>query len=74
MRQDYVAHCVSTVLEFGQIIKAAVEREGMLGWQFNAVGVSDAITMGAEGMYIAIRLLSAPDSHYHHHHHHHHNN
>jgi dihydroxyacid dehydratase/phosphogluconate dehydratase len=38
------------VLEFGQIVKGAVEREGMLGWQYNTVGVSDAITMGGEGI------------------------
>jgi dihydroxy-acid dehydratase len=36
-------------MEFGQIVKAAVEKQGMLGWQFNTVGVSDAITMGGEG-------------------------
>ncbi|KAF5130383.1 putative dihydroxy-acid dehydratase, mitochondrial [Metarhizium anisopliae] len=36
------------VLEFGKIVKNAVEREGMLGWQFNTVGVSDAITMGGD--------------------------
>lgn len=37
------------MLEFGKIVKNAVEREGMLGWQFNTVGVSDAITMGGDG-------------------------
>lgn len=37
------------VLDLGQIVKTAVEREGMLGWQFNTIGVSDAITMGGEG-------------------------
>ena len=37
------------VLEFGKIIKGAVEKQGMLGWQFNTVGVSDAITMGGDG-------------------------
>ena len=43
---------MNTVLEFGQIIKGSVEREGMLGWQYNTVGVSDAITMGGEGLFI----------------------
>ncbi|KAF6801213.1 dihydroxy-acid dehydratase [Colletotrichum sojae] len=33
-----------------KIVKKAVEKQGMLGWQFNTVGVSDAITMGGEGM------------------------
>lgn len=37
------------VLDFGQIVKRAVEKEGMLGWQFNTIGVSDAITMGGDG-------------------------
>jgi dihydroxyacid dehydratase/phosphogluconate dehydratase len=36
-------------MDLGQVVKAAVEKEGMLGWQFNTVGVSDAITMGGEG-------------------------
>lgn len=37
------------MLDFGKIVKKAVEKQGMLGWQFNTVGVSDAITMGGEG-------------------------
>lgn len=37
------------VLEFGKIVKKAVENQKMLAWQYNAVGVSDAITMGGEG-------------------------
>lgn len=36
-------------MDFGKIVKRAVEKQGMLGWQFNTVGVSDAITMGGEG-------------------------
>ncbi|RDA88186.1 hypothetical protein CP532_6816 [Ophiocordyceps camponoti-leonardi (nom. inval.)] len=40
----------SLVLDLGNIVKAAVEKNGMLGWQFNTVGVSDAITMGGDGM------------------------
>lgn len=39
------------VLDFGQIVKRAVEKEGMLGWQFNTIGVSDAITMGGDGTF-----------------------
>ncbi|EQB58566.1 dihydroxy-acid dehydratase [Colletotrichum gloeosporioides Cg-14] len=42
--------CNTHLLEFGRIVKKAVEKQGMLGWQFNTVGVSDAITMGGEGM------------------------
>ncbi|KAJ0360656.1 hypothetical protein COL154_007405 [Colletotrichum chrysophilum] len=40
--------CNTHLLEFGRIVKKAVEKQGMLGWQFNTVGVSDAITMGGE--------------------------
>ncbi|KAI1326672.1 dihydroxy-acid dehydratase [Xylariaceae sp. FL0255] len=38
------------LLEFGEIVKRGVEKQNMLAWQYNAVGVSDAITMGGEGM------------------------
>lgn len=38
-----------TVLDLGQIVKNSIEKEGMIGWQFNTIGVSDAITMGGEG-------------------------
>lgn len=37
------------VLDLGQVVKGALEREGMIGWQYNTVGVSDAIGMGHEG-------------------------
>ncbi|KAI0554302.1 dihydroxy-acid dehydratase [Xylaria curta] len=38
------------MLEFGKIVKRGIEKQKMLAWQYNAVGVSDAITMGGEGM------------------------
>ncbi|KAI0417066.1 dihydroxy-acid dehydratase [Xylaria grammica] len=38
------------MLEFGKIVKRGLEKQKMLAWQYNAVGVSDAITMGGEGM------------------------
>jgi len=38
------------LLGLGQHVKAAVEKSGMIGWQYNTIGVSDAITMGGEGM------------------------
>jgi dihydroxy-acid dehydratase len=47
----------SAVLEFGQIIKKSVEKEGMLGWQYSPIGVSDAITMGSEGWFLIFSLL-----------------
>jgi dihydroxy-acid dehydratase len=37
------------VLDLAKTVKDAVQKQGMLGWQFNTVGVSDAITMGGEG-------------------------
>jgi dihydroxy-acid dehydratase len=37
------------VYGLGRIVKAALQQQGMLAWQFNTVGVSDAITMGGEG-------------------------
>ncbi|CAK7234663.1 hypothetical protein SBRCBS47491_009024 [Sporothrix bragantina] len=42
--------CNTHLLELGQIVKRGVERQGMLAWQYNTVGVSDGITMGGEGM------------------------
>ncbi|KAI0435536.1 dihydroxy-acid dehydratase [Xylaria telfairii] len=36
--------CTLSVLEFGKIVKRGVEKQKMLPWQYNAVGVSDAIT------------------------------
>jgi dihydroxyacid dehydratase/phosphogluconate dehydratase len=37
------------VLNLAKITKDAVEKNGMLGWQYNTIGVSDALTMGGEG-------------------------
>ncbi|OAQ78953.1 dihydroxy-acid dehydratase [Purpureocillium lilacinum] len=47
--------CNTHLLDFGKIIKGAVEKQGMLGWQFNTVGVSDAITMGGDGMRFSLQ-------------------
>lgn len=52
----------AVVLEFGKIIKGAVEKQGMLGWQFNTVGVSDAITMGGDGQLPPPRIPISPSS------------
>ena len=38
------------MLDLGKTVKEAVQKEGMLAWQYNTIGVSDAITMGGEGM------------------------
>ncbi|KAK2810860.1 hypothetical protein FQN50_002683 [Emmonsiellopsis sp. PD_5] len=42
--------CNTHLLDLGKTVKQAVVDRGMLGWQFNTIGVSDGITMGSEGM------------------------
>lgn len=37
------------LLDLGKTIKAALEKDGVLAWQYNTIGVSDAITMGSDG-------------------------
>ena len=37
------------VLDLGRTTKDAIQKKGMLAWQYNTIGVSDAITMGGEG-------------------------
>lgn len=43
------------MLDLGKAIKDAVQKQGMLGWQYNTIGVSDAITMGGEGMRFSLQ-------------------
>jgi dihydroxy-acid dehydratase len=45
------------VLNLGKLVKEAVEKQGMLGWQYNTVGVSDGITMGGEGLYSLLIII-----------------
>jgi dihydroxy-acid dehydratase len=40
-----------SVLDLGRTAKDAVQKQGMLAWQYNTIGVSDAITMGGEGLF-----------------------
>ncbi|KKA30285.1 hypothetical protein TD95_003881 [Thielaviopsis punctulata] len=47
--------CNTHLLEMGTMVKKAVEREAMIGWQFNTVGVSDGITMGGQGMRFSLQ-------------------
>ncbi|CZR55905.1 probable dihydroxy-acid dehydratase [Phialocephala subalpina] len=42
--------CNMHLLELGKIVKDSVLKQGFLAWQFNTIGVSDAITMGHDGM------------------------
>ena len=37
------------VLDLGKTVKESLQKQGMLAWQYNTIGVSDAITMGGEG-------------------------
>jgi dihydroxy-acid dehydratase len=41
--------CNMHLLDLGKEVKKAVVNQGLLGWQYNTIGVSDAITMGGEG-------------------------
>ncbi|KAG7006972.1 hypothetical protein G7Y79_00012g033080 [Physcia stellaris] len=47
--------CNMHLLDLGNAVKAAVEKQGMLAWQYNTIGVSDAITMGGEGMRFSLQ-------------------
>ncbi|RAL63563.1 hypothetical protein DID88_003607 [Monilinia fructigena] len=47
--------CNMHLHDLGKLVKESVQKQGMLGWQFNTVGVSDAITMGGEGMRFSLQ-------------------
>ncbi|KAF2841058.1 dihydroxy-acid dehydratase-like protein [Patellaria atrata CBS 101060] len=47
--------CNMHLLDLGKIVKDAVKKQGMLAWQYNTIGVSDAITMGGEGMRFSLQ-------------------
>lgn len=42
--------CNMHLLDLSHKVKEGVERAGLIGYQFNTVGVSDAISMGTKGM------------------------
>jgi dihydroxy-acid dehydratase len=42
--------CNMHLLDLSNQVKEGVERAGLIGYQFNTVGVSDAISMGTKGM------------------------
>ena len=42
--------CNMHLLDLNNRVKEGVERAGLIGYQFNTVGVSDAISMGTKGM------------------------
>ena len=47
--------CNMHLLDLGKEVKKAVTALGMLAWQYNTVGVSDAITMGNQGMRFSLQ-------------------
>ncbi|KAK3296472.1 dihydroxy-acid/6-phosphogluconate dehydratase [Chaetomium fimeti] len=47
--------CNTHLLELGNIVKKSVEKEKMLAWQYNTIGVSDGITMGGDGMKFSLQ-------------------
>jgi dihydroxy-acid dehydratase len=47
--------CNMHLMDLGKEVKKAVVNNGMLGWQYNTVGVSDAITMGNQGMRFSLQ-------------------
>ncbi|KAL8774226.1 MAG: hypothetical protein Q9209_000977 [Squamulea sp. 1 TL-2023] len=42
--------CNMHLLDLNHKVKEGVERQGLIGYQFNTIGVSDAISMGTKGM------------------------
>ncbi|KAF2247515.1 dihydroxy-acid dehydratase-like protein [Trematosphaeria pertusa] len=47
--------CNMHLLDLGKEIKASCQKDGMLAWQYNTIGVSDGITMGGEGMRFSLQ-------------------
>ena len=47
--------CNMHLMDLGKEVKKAVTARGMLAWQYNTVGVSDAITMGNQGMRFSLQ-------------------
>lgn len=43
--------CNMHLMDLGKTVKKSVSEKGMIGWQYNTIGVSDAITMGSDGMF-----------------------
>jgi len=50
MEDRCLTEVADIVLDLGKTVKEAVIKQGMLAWQYNTIGVSDAITMGNEGI------------------------
>jgi dihydroxy-acid dehydratase len=42
--------CNMHLLDFGKLVKQSCQAAGLIGLQFNTVGISDGIAMGTQGM------------------------
>mmetsp|Transcript_22983 Transcript_22983/g.45234 ORF Transcript_22983/g.45234 Transcript_22983/m.45234 type:complete len:572 (+) Transcript_22983:174-1889(+) len=47
--------CNMHLLNIGQAIKKSVQQNGLVGFQFNTIGVSDGISMGTDGMSFSLQ-------------------
>ncbi|KAI2906063.1 hypothetical protein CBS76997_2173 [Aspergillus niger] len=47
--------CNMHLLDLAKTVKKAITDQGMIGWQYNTIGVSDAIGMGSEGMRFSLQ-------------------
>ena len=47
--------CNTHLLDIGKEVKNAIQKQEMLAWQYNTIGVSDGITMGGEGMRFSLQ-------------------
>lgn len=47
--------CNQHLLDLGKEVKKAIQANEMLAWQYNTIGVSDAITMGGDGMRFSLQ-------------------
>lgn len=47
--------CNMHLLDLGKEIKSNLQKDGILAWQYNTIGVSDGITMGGEGMRFSLQ-------------------
>ncbi|KAL1994540.1 hypothetical protein VTN49DRAFT_2010 [Thermomyces lanuginosus] len=47
--------CNMHLLDLAKTVKKAIVDKGWLAWQYNSIGVSDAISMGSEGMRFSLQ-------------------
>lgn len=51
--------CNMHLLDLAEEVKKGVEDAGLVGYRFNTIGVSDAISMGTDGMSYSLQSRSA---------------